>query len=356
MSTDDRLAEVCWSYGTTAVSPHDDRDPVERRAELLGRDLGEDRAGALAHVGRAGVDDDAAVGQQAHGRVRQPGRRPGLQPDREPATPTGRRRRPPADHLGGPLARASRPVAVGRRVAGDERARRAAARLRSRSSSGSMPSIARRLVHVRFDRPDLLRVAEATERGRGHGVRQDAAGDDPGGRAAVRPRRGVAALGDGPIGDVGVRADQVVRARCRGTRASRRAGTRTARGPRPRRGGRPGTSPRASARGGPAGRSRWAMNASSGSYLACCLPPNAPPGSGAWTRTLASGRSSSVGDDALQPVRVLDRAPDRDAVAVGRGHERVRLDRELGDHRERVGALDDDVRRRVRPSSRSPQP
>ena len=35
------------------------------------------------------------------------------------------------------------------------------------------------------------------------------------------------------------------------------------------------------------------MKASSGSYLACCLPPNAPPGSGAITRTLASGRSSS---------------------------------------------------------------
>ena len=33
---------------------------------------------------------------------------------------------------------------------------------------------------------------------------------------------------------------------------------------------------------------------------------------------------------------MLDRAPDRDPVAVGRGHERVRLDRELGDHRERV--------------------
>ena len=36
------------------------------------------------------------------------------------------------------------------------------------------------------------------------------------------------------------------------------------------------------------------MNASSGSYLACCLPPNAPPGSGARTRTFDSGRSSSV--------------------------------------------------------------
>ena len=54
---------------------HDDGDPVERRAELLGRDLGEDRPRALAHVRRAGVDDDAAVGQQPDGRVGQAGRR-----------------------------------------------------------------------------------------------------------------------------------------------------------------------------------------------------------------------------------------------------------------------------------------
>jgi hypothetical protein len=31
------------------------------------------------------------------------------------------------------------------------------------------------------------------------------------------------------------------------------------------------------------------MNATSGSYLACCLPPNPPPGSGAKMRTFESG-------------------------------------------------------------------
>ncbi len=31
------------------------------------------------------------------------------------------------------------------------------------------------------------------------------------------------------------------------------------------------------------------MNAMSGSYFACCLPPNPPPGSGAKMRTFASG-------------------------------------------------------------------
>ncbi len=35
------------------------------------------------------------------------------------------------------------------------------------------------------------------------------------------------------------------------------------------------------------------MNATSGSYLACCLPPNPPPGSGAKMRTFASGMSST---------------------------------------------------------------
>ena len=54
--------------------------------------------------------------------------------------------------------------------------------------------------------------------------------------------------------------------------------------------------------------------------------------------------SRQAGDDPLQPVRVLDGAPDGDPVAIGRGDEPVRLDRELGDHREAVGALDDDVR------------
>ena len=86
------------------------------------------------------------------------------------------------------------------------------------------------------------------------------------------------------------------------------------------------------------------MNASSGSYLACCLPPNAPPGSGAIHPHLGERQADQVRDDPLQPVRVLDRAPDRDAVAIGRRHEGVRLDRELRDHRERVGALGDDVR------------
>ena len=78
---------------------HHDRDPVERRAELLRGDLGEDRPGALAHVRRPGVDDDAAVDEEADRRIRQPGRRTGLEPDGDTATATRRRRRVPVDQL-----------------------------------------------------------------------------------------------------------------------------------------------------------------------------------------------------------------------------------------------------------------
>ena len=63
-------------------------------------------------------------------------------------------------------------------------------------------------------------------------------------------------------------------------------------------------------------------------------------------RTFDERQPEHARDHALEPVRVLDRAPDGDTVAVRGGDERVRLDRELGDHREAVGALDDDVGRR----------
>ena len=69
---------------------------------------------------------------------------------------------------------------------------------------------------------------------------------------------------------------------------------------------------------------------------------------------LRERQAEQVGDHALQPVRVLDRAPDRDPVAIGRGHPGVGLDRELGDHREAVRALDDDAPRRRRPRRRRP--
>ena len=87
-----------------------------------------------------------------------------------------------------------------------------------------------------------------------------------------------------------------------------------------------------------------AANTSAGSYLACCLPPNAPPGSGAMTRTLASGSPRTPAIIRCSQYGCWIALQTDDAVAVGRGHVRVRLDGELGDHREVVAALDDEVR------------
>ena len=69
---------------------HDDLDLVQRRAQRVGGELGEDRPGALTHVGGAGVDDHAAVGQQAHGGVRQASGGAGLDRDRDATTASGR--------------------------------------------------------------------------------------------------------------------------------------------------------------------------------------------------------------------------------------------------------------------------
>ena len=254
-----------------------------------------------------------------------------------------RRRRPPVDHLGGPPERHG-PVAVGRRVAGDERLARAGEVAQAQLERVDA-ELARGLVHVRFDRPDLLGIAEATERGGRHGVRQDAARDDPRRRRSVRPHRGVAALGHGPVGDVRVRADEVVRLEV----AEDERPVAPEAGPHVDAG-------RAAAHGlerllegehepdRPADRARHEREERL--VLGVLLAAERAAGIGGVDAHLGERQVEQLGDDALQPVRVLDGAPDRDAVAVGRGHERVRLDRELGDHRERVGALDDDVRRR----------
>ena len=59
------------------------------------------------------------------------------------------------------------------------------------------------------------------------------------------------------------------------------------------------------------------------------------------TRTRASGCSNRLGDRALQKVRVLHGLQIVSPSAVGVGDRPVRLDREVGDHRERVRVLDD---------------
>ena len=60
-------------------------------------------------------------------------------------------------------------------------------------------------------------------------------------------------------------------------------------------------------------------------------------------RTLRDGPLERGCDDTLQHVGVLRRAPDRDAIRVGSGEKRVRLDGEVRDHRKRVVVLDDEI-------------
>ena len=303
-------------------------------------DLGEDRPGALAHVGRAGGDDDAAVDEEADRRVGQAGRRAGLEPDRDAAAASRRCRGPPADHLRRALDGLG-PVAVGRRVVRDE----------CLAGSGEVPQPqvervdaerVRRLVHVRLDRPDLLRVAEATERGRGHGVGEHAAGEDADVRHAIRAVRGVAALRDGAVGDVRVGADQVVRLDV----AEDDRAVATEPGPDVDLGRSPADGlERLLEREHEADlASRRARHEREQRLvLGVLLATERPARVRREHADLRERQAEQVGDDPLEPVGVLDRAPDHDPVAVGRGHVGVGLDGELGDHRKGVCAFDDDV-------------
>ena len=348
ISTDERLADVCWSYGHDRRVAADDRDPVDRRPQLLGGDLGEDRARALAHVRGPGGQDDAAVDQQPDRGVGEAGGRALLEADRDAPAAARRHRRSPADPVGGPPHRLG-PLAVRRRVAGDERV----------AAMGEVPEPQlervdaqpdRRLVEVRLDRPDLLRVAEAAEGRRRDGVREQAPRADPDGRGPVRPVRGVAALGDDAVRDVGVGADEVVRL---DVAEGERAVAMEAR-PDADLGGRPPDGlerllEREHEPHGPPGAQRHERQQRLVLRVLLAAEPAARVG-----REHADPRQRQVeqrGDDALEPVRVLDRAPDGDAVAVRGGDEGVRLDRELGDHREGRRC----PRRRPRPRARRPR-
>ena len=188
---------------------HDDGDRVERRTELLGGDLGEDRPGALAHVRRTGQHDDASVGEQTDGRIRESCGRSGLDAYRDAASVTRDERLVPSDQVGGSAHRLV-PVAVGGRVERDERV--ALARQVAQSNLESIDAeSAGSLIQVRLDRPVDLRVAEAAERRGRQGVRQDAAREDPYRGNVVRPGGGIAPLSDNSVGDIRVRADEVVR-------------------------------------------------------------------------------------------------------------------------------------------------
>ena len=289
------------------------------------------------------MDDDAAIGKQPDRGVGQAGRRTGLQPERDAATATGRRRASPPDQLGGAADR-DRPVAVGGGVAGDERV----------AGLGQVPQAQLErvdpegvggLVHARLDGPDLLWIPEAAERRRRRGVRQDAPGHDPHRRGQVRAARGVAALGHRPVRDVGVGPDEVVRldvAEDEPAVPSEPGSNADLRGAAPDRLER--LFERQHEPDRPAGLQRH--EGDERFVLRVLLAAEPAARIRCEDAHLRERQLEHACDDALQPVRVLDRAPDGDPVAVRGGDERMRLDGELGDHREAVGAVDDDVGRR----------
>ena len=73
------------------------------------------------------------------------------------------------------------------------------------------------------------------------------------------------------------------------------------------------------------------------------LAAEATAGVGRVDADLGERHTERAGDQPLQDVGVLDGTPDGDAVLVGRGHERVRLDREVGCRRGPIDVLDDVV-------------
>ena len=315
MRTVERLAEVCWSYGTTAVSPITTVTQSSGAPSSFAGDLGEHRPRALAHVGRAGVDDDAAVGQEPDGRVGEAGRRARLDAEGDApaaarpggASPT-RSARPP----GGPPAPSRRRRACRTGM----NASPLRARLRRRISRRSIPSA--RAPSSRFDSTAQLTCGLPKPRKAVDGIVCERTL-----RATIRaagtrygPAAGVAALADHPVGDVGVGADEVVgldvlegeRAvgpEARSGRGPRRTPRRTAWNVssrvRTRRTGRPG----------PEGHERHERL-----VLRVLLAAEAAARVRGEDPDLGERQAEDLRQDLLQPVRVLDRAPDGDPVAV----------------------------------------
>ena len=201
-----RCLLIVWDRRRVA---HDDGDPVQRRPELLAHDLRKDRPGALAHVRCSGVDDRAPVGEEPHRRVGEAGGGPGLETERNPTAVAGRERRIPPDGGGGSL-HCLLPVAVGWRVEWDEGIA-FASEVAEADREAVDPQCSSGFVEVRLYGPVDLGIAEATESRRRRGVGKDAAAHDPDGRNVVGSGGRIAAFAYHSVGDVGVRAYEVVR-------------------------------------------------------------------------------------------------------------------------------------------------
>ena len=146
-----------------------DLDPVQGHAQLLGDDHGHDRLGAGADVGGPHVEVRRAVGEELDDdRRRRPAgagdpecRRPCRRRASQGPLPGARRRAssqpnalaPSSRHCSGPSL-----CTAGCRVAWVT-----AGTFFSRSSTGSMPMVARQRVHHLLERPRPLRVAGSAE-------------------------------------------------------------------------------------------------------------------------------------------------------------------------------------------------
>ena len=172
---------------------------------------------------------------------------------------------------------------------------------------------------------------------------EDAPGHDSHGRGPIRPGRRVAALGDGPVGDVRVGADEVVRLDI----PEHQGAVRLEAGADPDlRGAAADGLEGFLERQDEANRSARPEGHERDERLVLGVLFATEPAArvGREHANLGQRQMEETGDDPLEPVRVLDRAPDRDPIAVRGSDEGVWLDRELGDHRKAIRPLDDDIR------------
>ena len=176
-------------------------------------------------------------------------------------------------------------------------------------------------------------------------MREHSARDDTRGRHAIRPSTDVAALAHHAVRDIDVGTDEVVRGDvlegdgpvgqktgadahlgCRPTDRLERLLEREDEPDRP------------AGAEGHEGHERL--------VLGVLLAAEAAARIGRVDANPGQWHAQQPGDGLLQPVGMLDRAPHGDAVAVGCGHEGMRLDGEVRDDGERVGVIDDQVGRR----------
>ena len=198
-------------------------------------------------------------------------------------------------------------------------------------------------VELRLDGPGRLGCSKTPERGARRRMRQHRARRDPRVRRAVRTAGGIAGLADDSPRDIGVRADQEIGSDVLEDDPSRRV-----------KAGSYVSACRRSAyvlkrlfqgqhqANGPAGAERQKRH----QRLELGPALSAEPAAGIWRDdTHARDRPPQCrSHNPLQDVGMLNRAPDRDTLGVGRGQERMRLDGEVRDHRERVVVFDDTVR------------